>query len=178
MGDAGLRLICELIRNSRRSDRELAKVIGVSQPTVSRNRERLEKEGVIEYTSVPNLGKLGFEIMAITFGNWKLAQYPDTRVSAAKDFAQRHPNLIFLSSGRGLNSDRVAITVHKDYSDYTKFMSEIRSDWGEFMEVTGSFLISLSSDDPLRNITFKYLADCLEKERPRSNALAGSRAAE
>ena len=39
------KLISELMKNSRRSDRELAKTIGVSQPTVSRLIKRLEKEG-------------------------------------------------------------------------------------------------------------------------------------
>ena len=34
--DAELKLISELMKNSRRSDRELAKAIGVSQPTIGR----------------------------------------------------------------------------------------------------------------------------------------------
>lgn len=61
MKDIEIKLVCELIKNSRKSDRELAKLIGVSQPTVSRIRTRLEKEGVIEYTGTANLRKLGFE---------------------------------------------------------------------------------------------------------------------
>ncbi len=167
MKDIEMKLICELIRNSRKSDRELARLIGVSQPTVSRNRERLEKEGLIEYTGIPNLQKLGYDIMAITFGNWKRQQYPDTRISAAKEFVQRHPNVIFLSSGKGLTSDRVAITVHKSYAEYALFIQEIRSDWGKYMDVTGSFLISLSYDEPLRSITFKNLASCFENDGMR-----------
>ncbi len=123
----------------------------------------MEREGFIEYTGVPNLQKLGIEIIAMTFGNWKHEQYPDTRVREAEGFAEKHPNLIFLSSGRGLDSDRVAISVHKDYSDYVKFLQEIKTDWGEFMKITGSFLISVSSDEPVRSMTFKYLADYLEK---------------
>jgi DNA-binding Lrp family transcriptional regulator len=66
-----LKLLCELIKNSRKSDRKLAKLVGVSQPTVTRTRTRLEKEGLIEYSGVPNLRKIGFEIIAITFANWK-----------------------------------------------------------------------------------------------------------
>lgn len=44
MKDVELKLISELLKNSRRSDRELAKTLGVSQPTVSRTLKRLEKE--------------------------------------------------------------------------------------------------------------------------------------
>mgnify|MGYP006271117405 CR=1 FL=1 len=46
--DVELRIVAELMKNSRRSDRELAKVVGVSQPTVTRTRSRLEKEGIIK----------------------------------------------------------------------------------------------------------------------------------
>ena len=67
MKDMELRLISELMKNSRRSDRELAKALRTSQPTVSRTIKKLEKEGYIkEYTAVPNFSKLGFQIMAFT----------------------------------------------------------------------------------------------------------------
>ncbi|NIO38282.1 winged helix-turn-helix transcriptional regulator, partial [Candidatus Bathyarchaeota archaeon] len=41
-------LLRELLKNSKRSDRELAKILGVSQPTVTRTRNRLEKNGMIQ----------------------------------------------------------------------------------------------------------------------------------
>lgn len=67
MKEAELKLISELMKNSRQSDRELAKAIGVSQPTVTRMRTRLEKEGIIkEYTAIPNFARLGYQIMAVT----------------------------------------------------------------------------------------------------------------
>ena len=43
MKDFELKLISELMKNSRRSDRELAKILQVSQPTVTRVRTKLEK---------------------------------------------------------------------------------------------------------------------------------------
>ena len=50
MKDVELKLISELMKNSRRSDRELAKTLGVSQPTVSRTLKRLETEGTLKNT--------------------------------------------------------------------------------------------------------------------------------
>jgi DNA-binding Lrp family transcriptional regulator len=159
-----LRLICELIKNSRRSDRELAKSLGVSQPTVSRIRTKLEKRGIIQYTGSPDLKELGFEIVAITFGNLNVGSSSDVndRVERGKEFLQKHSNVLFFSTGRGLSSDRVTVTAHKSYSDYTKFIGELKNDWADIIAVTGSFLISLGSDNVLRSITFKHLAVCLD----------------
>lgn len=64
-----------------------------------------------------------------------------------------------------------------NYSDYSKFRQEIKIDWGEFMTVTGSFLISLTNDDPLRMLTFGFLADHLEKEKHEQNASNANTAA-
>jgi len=164
--DVEVKLICELIRNTRKSDRELAKLIGVSQPTVSRIRARLEKEGIIEYTGVPDLRKLGFQIIAVTLGSSKTSRYAEATTKESKAFITGHPNLIFVSSGRGLSSDRIAISVHKSYSDYAEYVREIRAEWAEFMTMTDSFLIALDSDNMPRRLSLKYIAECLEKERP------------
>jgi Lrp/AsnC family leucine-responsive transcriptional regulator len=57
-----LRVLSELIKNSRISDRELGKKLRMSQPTVSRIRNKLENEGYIkEYTLIPDFQKLGYE---------------------------------------------------------------------------------------------------------------------
>ena len=43
-----MKILYELIKNSNRSDHKLSKVIGISQPTVTRLRNQLEKEGYIQ----------------------------------------------------------------------------------------------------------------------------------
>jgi DNA-binding Lrp family transcriptional regulator len=157
-------IIAELIKNSRLSDRQLGKILHVSQPTITRRRGELEKERLLDYTSIPDLAKLGFEILAITFGNRAVRpEHAELQIEKAKDFVKRHPNLIFVSSGNGFNSDRVVISIHKNYNDYSKFQQEIKQEWGEIMTVGGSFIISLTSDSILRHLTFKYLAE-LSKE--------------
>jgi Lrp/AsnC family leucine-responsive transcriptional regulator len=150
-------IISELIKNPRLSDRQAAKKLGISQPTVTRRRMELEKERLLDYTSIPDLAKLDFEILAITFGN--------RAVHPQQDFMERHPNLIFVSSGSGVGSDRVAISIHRNFSDYSMFMQDIRSQWGDLMEITDSFLVSLDSDNVLRPLSLRYVAECIEKQK-------------
>jgi DNA-binding Lrp family transcriptional regulator len=60
--------IAEFMKNSRRSDRELAKAVGASQPTISRTNKEMEKEGYIrEYIMVPDFERLGFNLMSVSF---------------------------------------------------------------------------------------------------------------
>jgi len=50
------RLVSELLKDSKRSDRELAQILKVSQPTVTRMRQTLVKEGIIrEFTVILDL---------------------------------------------------------------------------------------------------------------------------
>ena len=63
-----MNLLLELLKDPKRSDREIAKTLGVSQPTVTRRRQRLVKEGWIkDFTVIPDFVKMGYEIMAIIF---------------------------------------------------------------------------------------------------------------
>jgi len=154
--DVDFKILFELIKNSKISDRKLAQKIGVSQPTVTRRRAMLEKEELIDYTSIPNFAKLGFEIMAFTFASGNHNEKIDELIS-------KSPNLIFASSGQGLGMDKTFISLHKNYSDYAKFVKELESKWRKHLTKLDNFIISFKSDDIFRQITFKYLADYLKK---------------
>jgi DNA-binding Lrp family transcriptional regulator len=163
--DTELKLVSELMKNSRRSDRELARLIGVSQPTVSRMIKNLEKEGIIqEYTMIPDMNKLGIEMIAITLAAFKPPENPEERMKKCVEFVEKHPNVLFLSSGRGTGTERVFITIHKDYSDYAKFIKEVKAEITEY-QIADSFLISYKGDTILRQLSFVTLADYLRKDR-------------
>jgi len=161
--DVELKLISELIENSRRSDRELAKAIGISQPTVSRIRVRLEKQGLIDYSAVPDLAKLGFEIMAVILGKRDYSKQPETYAQKIRDFVKRYPNIIFVARGSGLGHDRMMISIHRSYSDYSKFMQEMRHEWTEIVNVD-CFLISLTGKYVVQPLSLKHFAEHLKKE--------------
>jgi len=167
MKDVELKLISELMKKSRRSDRELSKTLGISQPTVSRVIKRLKEEGVIkEETIIADFSKLGIELIAVTFGVWspeKIKTIPEReRIEKAKKFISEHPNVIFASSGRGLGKERMIITVHKDYADYNEFMKHARTEWAGLVELE-SFIISLKSDVAPFPFSLKSLGTYVEK---------------
>lgn len=113
------------------------------------------------YTAIPDWSKLGYEIIALTFSKWKHSIFSDERVAEAKKFLERHPNIIFVSTGQGMDSDRVCISLHKSYRDYCRLMQEFRQGWGKYMENLDSFVISMGADNILRPLTLRHLADYL-----------------
>lgn len=163
-------LIIELMKNSRRSDRELAKVLRVSQPTVSRIVRRLKQEGYIkEYTMIPDFGKIGFQIMAFSF--YKLMENVSSqdiekrREFIRKDLEKEPMSHILGMVGLGLGADRVIVTFHEDYASYLKFLDRVRRN--PFIQAgrIDSFLVSLVDADHFSNLTFQELADYMLRNR-------------
>jgi DNA-binding Lrp family transcriptional regulator len=130
-----LELLKILMKNSKLSDREIAKRLKSSQPTVTRLRRFLEKQGWIKsYTVVPEFGKVGYKILAFTFSSLKT--YPNRQkaieiIRKAVEWLLTRPNVIYATDGQGLGGkDIVMVSFHKDYDDYTRFMHEYALDWG------------------------------------------------
>jgi len=92
------KILAGLLRNSKESDRKLAKTIGVSQPTVTRRRARLEKEAISSYTLIPKWVKLGFKLLVITFTKSREARTSqeklDETLEVSKKWMMQHPNVL------------------------------------------------------------------------------------
>jgi len=163
--DIDLKILSGLMKNSKISDRKLAEIIGVSQPTVTRRRAKLEKEGMLKYTAIPNFAKLGFEILAISFYSWtpeatcNLSEKQEEIMNKLSAFLSKHKNIIFTSNGRGFGMERVMISVHVSYSDYTELMNAVDMEWGSYLNQAKSFIISTKIDIVGRHLGFEYLAE-------------------
>lgn len=161
--DVELKLISELMRNSRRSDRDLAKAIGVSKPAVSRLIKKLKKEGLIkEYTMMPDFCKLGYEILALTFFNVEREPSVEEIEKARETFRSPPQNslleVVMLERGMGLGYHGVIVSFHKDYRSYLKLRERVAQlDFWELSDIE-SFLISLVDEDRYLPLTFASLA--------------------
>jgi len=158
-----LRLVSELIKNSRRSDRELARAIGVSQPTVSRLIKKLEKERYIkEYTMIPDFVKLGYELLALTFVKLRKGLSRE-EIEKAREISRDRVKtacvgFILVERGIGLEYDGVVISYHKSYASYLKLLAGLKK--FTFLEISKiqSFLISLTDEVQYVPLTFAAIS--------------------
>jgi DNA-binding Lrp family transcriptional regulator len=155
-------LLKELIRNSKRSDRELAKTLKVSQPTVTRNRKFAESY-IRSYTIVPDFKKIGYEILAITFAKAKKydKREMELNLESARKWVMQRSNVFFASDGEGLGKDAVILSLHKDYSKYADFMREYTVNFADFMSDVQSFIVSLKTGAIIKPFDLKYFAEDL-----------------
>jgi DNA-binding Lrp family transcriptional regulator len=151
-----LSLLLELLKDSKRSDRELAKVLGVSQPTVSRMRSRLVKEGIIQdFTVIPDFVRMGYEIMAINCFKSKSSK---ELAEKAKKWMMSKPNIIFAAAAQGMGKNGIMISLHRDYTDFSNFLVEVMAEDETVMKEYDTMLISLKGRI-VKPLSLKYLAE-------------------
>jgi DNA-binding Lrp family transcriptional regulator len=172
--DIELRLISELMKNSRRSDRQLARIIGISQPTVTRLRTRLEKTGVIkEYTMIPDFLQLGYTIMGATSLQLKTPldkkKFEEVRNVTTK-IEQDNPHAALMAvnaSGRGKN--RLFITFYENYSDYANTVSLTRQIPFLDIDSVESLLVDLNDETNYRLFSMSAIANHLAQRTKKEN---------
>lgn len=177
MKEVELRLVAELVKNSRRSDRELAKALGISQPTVSRMIKKLEREGVIrEYTMIPDFSKLGYEIMGASFIKLSDAQVGVSdelrRSTAELERKSPYPNLMAVN-GMGSGKDRMFITFYEDYSAYSKAMQVTRQLPNVNVDTLDSFLVDLKDRSNYRILSMSEISNHILRQAEKTGKSSG-----
>ena len=158
-----IKLLFEFVKNCKRSDREIAKIVGVSQPTITRKRTKLVETGLIrQFTAIPSLDKIGYEIAALTFTNMKTSTSgnPKSLRDKIQAWAKKHDEIVFASAGLGMGMNGVIVSVHKDYTHYQKLLTELRADWAEHIVNIRSFILSLRNRE---TVTKDFSFASLEK---------------
>jgi len=164
MKEIELKVISELMKNSRRSDRELAKAVGVSQPTVSRTIQKLEKKGIIkEYTMIPDFEKLGYDLLAMILIKYK--ENLDAASFAEEDRrgierlrSEESAEVVMTERGIGLGYDVMVLAYEKDYSSYTRLLDKIRNYKNTEPTKIEGFIVNLKDNLHHRSFTYSTLA--------------------
>ena len=156
------KLLSELLRNSERSDRELAKVLDVSQPTVSRMKRRLVNDEMIKgYSVIPNFYKMGYTIMALNFVNSKhnfsSKERREEMIKEVKSWMTDKSNVVFCDSCRGMGMDGGFISFHKSYEEFDEFIRQHNLELGKYLDGAHTVLFNLGRHDVIKPFHFKYL---------------------
>lgn len=152
------RLLLEYLKDSSQSDGQLAKTLGVSQSTVTVLKNKLLNEGVIEdFTIIPNLAKMGYEILVFSFAKFNMDQIANIERGTEK-WVKKRPEILFSSRAQGMGMDAVTISIHKDYAEYMAFYRENRTKGLHFMKDMKFLLVDLRGNIA-KPFSFKYLVD-------------------
>ena len=159
------KILAELMKNSKISDRKLAKKIGVSQPTVTRRRARLEKDMIDGYTTIPKWEKIGYKLLAIILIKTKPIYSTEEKYNAIRkrgvEWLMKQPNIIMGGACEGLGVNSFIMSVHKTYGEYDNFIRKVRLEMGDLIDDVKTLLINLSAKERLKPLHLKYLAEAL-----------------
>ena len=155
------KILFELMKDSHRSDRQLAKALGVSQPTVTRRRAMLEENFIEGYTVIPKFGQIGFEIAAITFLKSKLkcatGEEKTEALQKMKEWFMKQPNVILVLDGRGMGWDAVCISLHENFANFAEFIRALDSEIVEWVVESQTFNADLKGGIVIKPFHLKYL---------------------
>jgi DNA-binding Lrp family transcriptional regulator len=156
------KILFELMKDSHRSDRQLAKSLGVSQPTVTRRRAMLEENFIEGYTVIPKFGQIGFEIAAITFLKSKLrcetGEEKTQALKKMKEWYMKQANVILVLDGRGMGWDAVCISLHENFANFAEFIRAHDSELSEWVVESQTFHADLKGGIMIKPFHLKYLA--------------------
>ncbi len=155
-------LLFELMKDSHRSDRQLAKALGISQPTVTRRRAMLEDSTIDGYTVIPKFGQIGFEIAAFTFMKTKLNRVKGNEREAAlnkmKEWYLKQPNVITVLDGQGMGWEAVCVSLHESYTGFAEFLRLQQAELSDMIFEAQSFQADLKPGVAIKPFHLKYLA--------------------
>lgn len=148
------------MKNPRRSDRQIAKILKSSQTTITRKRRALEEKGSIkEYTIIPNLYKMGFTIIGFTVVEFKQCLNLEV-VEKCNEALRRENEILYCGEGEELRA--IIVSVHKNYTQYNELIKKMKEEYMRVfkkpLRIVWSFKLDLSGKIRIsKPFSFSYL---------------------
>ncbi len=112
------KIVMQLAEDGRRSYRQIAHNLGISEGTARFRGNRLMEEGYIRVTAVGNALRLGVDVMALT-----LLRVEPGHVSETAAILAEYRNVRFVGMSFG-SADVIIQTLHRSQRDLHRFLSE------------------------------------------------------
>lgn len=159
------KVLLSLLKSGSISDRELAKRTGLSQPTVTRIRNRLEHQGIIsQYQVIPSLTAIGLNLM--TFTMFRLSNFESRK--RIFEWVKTNQKVAFASEGEGMKENVMIVSLHATFDSYQNFLADFRSKFGNDISDSVSFVTStdhIIKDFNLRDAVEDFLSITVKRLR-------------
>src|SRR3989344_43991 len=121
-------VLMALLHASNSSDREIGQKLNLSQPTVTRIRNRLERQGIIlQYSVLPSMSTVGLSIMIFT-----LVRISNFEIRPKIfEWIKANPKIVFATEGEGIKENLLMISLHPGFSYYQQFLNDFRTKFGK-----------------------------------------------
>jgi DNA-binding MarR family transcriptional regulator len=120
ISDTEKNVFCMMVSYPEMSDSDIGREIGVSRHTVSRLRRGFEERNLIKRITLPNLQKIGFEILVFYHIRFDPRNPPNMDNNEAA-FLMSDSTVFFASR----IFEAVMISIYQDYDEYKKDMMKI-----------------------------------------------------
>lgn len=154
--DTEKNVYCMLVKYPEMSDTEIAENMGLSRHTVSRLKRKFEDKNLIRKINLPDIKKMGFEILTFYHIKFDPSNPPDIDKDEAAILMSS--STIFMASRQ---FEAILLGIHRDYDDYTKNKNRIMQILKENKWISEKTLIqtySLNSLIFIKNFKFAPLA--------------------
>ncbi|MFH1126528.1 MAG: Lrp/AsnC family transcriptional regulator [archaeon] len=162
-----IQVFFELLKDGRVPDKHIAQRIKTTQPTVTRIRQKLEREGYIKkYSILVDFKKVGITMIVVTMFKWADYSIEKEQEDARKEILKM-PEMLSLSRGEGMRGKtNIIISAHEGFKSYEDFVRVLRKKWGNYVTDIESFISSVDGItkvfDPSECIT-----DILSKQQDK-----------
>jgi len=123
LSDTEKAVLYGLVSNPTYNNTELADEVGMSRYTVGRVRKRLEENGILRKSNIPDLLKLGFQIMAFTHARFNLRLARKKRAEGFEALMLIHPPFFVVKDA----VDVMALEAYKDFEDFRRHVGQFSS---------------------------------------------------
>ena len=114
------KIYCNLVKYPEITNKDLAKKTNISRHTVSRLRQNFEKDLLVRRVNLPNLKKLGFEILTTYHIRYNPRNHPN--MDKDETTALMSDSTIVMASRM---FETFMLCVHKDFDDYNRDTTRI-----------------------------------------------------
>ncbi len=166
-----LKILFALMMLGCRSDRELARHLGMTNPTVSRRKKMLEQEGYIkEYTVIPDFHKIGIEYIAISFATTS-ETVTSKHFEDIKTISSKHPEVLCtLQDQSGVGTTWITISVHTSYEGFSELSKKVQKELISLQPIPRmerrTFMIHTGTEQP-KSFSLRNLSSVLfQPEKP------------